>query len=340
MGNLRFPWGRLVLNAALLVVVVAGLLVPAWASAQDDTVHVVQQGENLFRLSLRYGTTVEAIREANGLVDDHSIYVGQRLIIPSSTEGSSTSASAATTGGAYIVQRGDTPIGIALRYGLSVWELTQANGLAGPYLIYAGQRLVIPGAGGTVPEPVLATSDTYIVQGGDTLTQIALRYHTTAFAIAQRNGLVDPSAIHVGQVLTVPRLGSEHSGASSGQKRILIDLEEQHLYAFAGEELVYSFVCSSGRAPYYTRRGDFQVQSKIPNAYGATWDIWMPHWLGIYWAGSTENGIHALPIMSNGQTLWEGYLGSPVSYGCIVLATDDAAKLYSWAEIGTGVSIH
>jgi lipoprotein-anchoring transpeptidase ErfK/SrfK len=144
----------------------------------------------------------------------------------------------------------------------------------------------------------------------------------------------------VGQVLTVPRLGSGPSGASSGEKRIVIDLTEQHLYAFAGEDLVYSFVCSSGRAPYYTRSGEFQVQSKIPNAYGATWDIWMPHWLGIYWAGSTENGIHALPIMSDGQTLWAGYLGSPVSYGCIVLGTDDAAQLYSWAEIGTPVSIH
>jgi len=307
--------------------------------AQAGTVHVVQQGENLFRLSLRYGTTVEAIREANGLTDDDSIYVGQRLVIPVSTELPSTRGSAATTGGAYVVQCGDTLIGIALRYGLSAWELMHANGLSGPHLIHAGQRLVIPGAGGTVPEPVLATSDTYVVQAGDTLTQIARRYHSTAFSLAQRNGLVDPSSIHVGQVLTVPRLGSEQSGASSGQKRILIDLAEQHLYAFAGEELVYSFVCSSGRAPYYTRRGDFQVQSKIPNAYGATWDIWMPHWLGIYWAGSTENGIHALPIMSNGQTLWEGYLGSPVSYGCIVLATEDAAKLYGWAEIGTGVSI-
>jgi LysM repeat protein len=339
MGRLPFAEGRLVLNATLVVAVVAGLLVPGLALAQEGTVHVVQQGENLFRLSLRYGTTVAAIREANGLANEDSIYVGQRLVIPASTGVSSTRGSAATTGGAYVVQRGDTLIGIALRYGLSAWELIHANGLSGPHLIYAGQRLVIPGAGGTVPEPVLATSDTYVVQAGDTLTQIARRYHTTAFALAQRNGLVDPSSIHVGQVLIVPRLGSEQSGASSGQKRILIDLAEQHLYAFAGEELVYSFVCSSGRAPYYTRSGDFQVQSKIPNAYGATWDIWMPHWLGIYWAGSTENGIHALPIMSNGQTLWEGYLGSPVSYGCIVLATADAEKLYSWADIGTGVSI-
>ena len=58
----------------------------------------------------------------------------------------------------------------------------------------------------------------------------------------------------------------------------------------------------------------------------------MPYWLGIYWAGGSENGIHALPII-NGQTLWEGYLGSPISYGCVVLSAADAERLYNWAEV-------
>jgi len=45
------------------------------------TSHVVQRGENLFRIALRYGTTVEAIMAANGLTN-HNIYVGQQLRIP------------------------------------------------------------------------------------------------------------------------------------------------------------------------------------------------------------------------------------------------------------------
>jgi len=45
------------------------------------TIHVVQRGENLFRIALRYGTTVEAIMAANGLTN-HNIYVGQQLRIP------------------------------------------------------------------------------------------------------------------------------------------------------------------------------------------------------------------------------------------------------------------
>jgi len=43
--------------------------------------HVVQQGDNLFRIALKYGTTVAAIRAANGLTST-TIYVGQVLIIP------------------------------------------------------------------------------------------------------------------------------------------------------------------------------------------------------------------------------------------------------------------
>lgn len=123
-----------------------------------------------------------------------------------------------------------------------------------------------------------------------------------------------------------------------GSKYILVDISDQHMYVYEGDVLLYSFVASTGIGNS-TRIGSFQVQSKIPNAYGSTWNIWMPNWLGIYWSQGLENGIHALPILSNGATLWAGYLGRPVSYGCVVLDTYDAQVLYDWAEIGTPVEI-
>src|SRR5437870_4802081 len=51
----------------------------------DATIHVVQRGENLFRIAIRYGTTVDAITSANGLGDPTQIQVGQRLLIPGGT---------------------------------------------------------------------------------------------------------------------------------------------------------------------------------------------------------------------------------------------------------------
>jgi hypothetical protein len=130
----------------------------------------------------------------------------------------------------------------------------------------------------------------------------------------------------------------DSSPAYSGSKYIQVDISEQHMYVYDGENLVYSFIASTGIGNS-TRVGTFSVLNKIPNAYGATWNIWMPNWLGIYWSSGLQNGIHALPILPNGATLWAGYLGTPVSYGCIVLDTYDAQVLYDWADIGMPVEI-
>jgi len=124
----------------------------------------------------------------------------------------------------------------------------------------------------------------------------------------------------------------------NGGKFILVDISDQHLYAYENDQLVFSFVASTGMNNA-TATGQFHVLSKIPNAYGSTWNIWMPNWLGIYYAGGLENGIHALPILPNGLQLWEGFLGYPVSYGCVVLGAYESQLLYGWAEIGVPVEI-
>jgi hypothetical protein len=65
----------------------------------------------------------------------------------------------------------------------------------------------------------------------------------------------------------------------------------------------------------------------------------MPYWLGIYWSGTLENGIHALPILSNGQILWDGFLGQRVSFGCVILSNQDAKTIYEWVDVGTPIII-
>ncbi|MCS7286069.1 MAG: L,D-transpeptidase family protein [Anaerolineae bacterium] len=126
---------------------------------------------------------------------------------------------------------------------------------------------------------------------------------------------------------------------SKTHKRIEVIISQQKLYAWEGNRLVYKFVCSTGAPSSPTKTGTFSVISKIPMAYSYRWRLKMPYWLGIYRVGDLENGIHALPILPNGQTLWAGYLGRPVSFGCIVLGTEEARLLYDWAEIGTPVEI-
>jgi len=131
---------------------------------------------------------------------------------------------------------------------------------------------------------------------------------------------------------------SQPVASDGGSQYILVDISEQHMYVYEGDVLIYSFVASTG-IENSTRIGTFAVQTKLPNAYASTWNLWMPNWLGIYYSHGLENGIHALPILSNGATLWAGFLGRPVSYGCVVLGTYEAQILYDWAEVGTPVEI-
>ncbi len=102
-------------------------------------------------------------------------------------------APVATLGGqTYTVVAGDTIDSISRQFGVPVDVLIQANNLASPYQLHAGQQLVVP------------TSGSYVVQPGDTLYRIAIKHSTTVAAIAQINKISPPYRILVGQHLTLP----------------------------------------------------------------------------------------------------------------------------------------
>lgn len=114
---------------------------PAPPTEGGPTVHIVQPGETLFSIAQQYGTTVNAIAQANQITNPWFIYVGQELIIPSGGGDMGPPAGPGTT---YVVQPGDTLYSIAVQYGTTVEALTVANNLSSPNFIYVGQRLVIP----------------------------------------------------------------------------------------------------------------------------------------------------------------------------------------------------
>ncbi len=331
-------------NRRLVVVTVVALMAialgvqPAHAQGQ---VHTVQRGETLSSIAARYGTTPQAIIQANGLSNPNLIYVGQRLIIPTGGGGGTVAA-----GGTYTVRRGDTLSSIAARHGTTVGAIMRANGLANANYIYAGQRLVIAGADGRGSSgggggQTSGAGQVYTVRPGDTLASIAYRYGTSAWAIASANGLANPNYIYPGQRLRIPAGGggAPAPAAPGGGQRIVIDLSDQRMVVYQGGQVLWNWVVSTGRPGQETAVGHYKVLNKIPNAYAYTWGLQMPYWLGIYWAGSLQNGIHALPIQANGQRLWEGYLGQRVSFGCIILSTQNAATLYNWATVGTPVDV-
>jgi LysM repeat protein len=116
----------------------------------------------------------------------------------------------------YTVAWGDTLSSIAQRYGTTVMAVVQANQVADPDLIYVGQRLVIPEATSSPP----VDSGIHVVERGDTLSAIAMSYHTTVDQLVRMNAITNPNLIYVGQRLAIPQGSSVTPDGNSTSYRV------------------------------------------------------------------------------------------------------------------------
>src|SRR5450759_1121870 len=144
MRGIRFRCG------AVALVLVSILLLTGMAAADSGARYIVRSGDSLGSIAQAYGVSISSIMQANGLTDPDFVWAGQTLIIPGASGGSGGAASgagssSAGSGGVYVVHLGDTLGDIAAGHGVSVAALIRANALDNPDMLYAGQRLVIPG---------------------------------------------------------------------------------------------------------------------------------------------------------------------------------------------------
>jgi LysM repeat protein len=135
-------------------------------------VHTVRAGESVFIIANLYGSSVPAIITANGLNENALIFVGQQLVIPVPVPPAGTST--APTEAAPTATTAATTV---------------------PEATPTSTSTITPS-----PE----AGNVYIVQRGETLSQIARRFNTTVATLAQLNGIVNVNSILVGQRLTLP----------------------------------------------------------------------------------------------------------------------------------------
>jgi LysM repeat protein len=136
-------------------------------------VHTVRRGDTVAELAVLYGSTVQAITSANGLNENALIFVGQGLIVPVRLAAPATALPTATT---QVIVVTATPV---------------------------------PGQPPATTAPPPATGTTiYVVQPGDTLRRIAIRFNTTIATLAQLNGITNINYIQVGQRLQIPAPGA------------------------------------------------------------------------------------------------------------------------------------
>lgn len=106
----------------------------------------VRSGESLWVLAQRYNTTVKTLRSLNALTSTEKLKAGQVIRVPAPTRIETPVPESALAGGqrSHLVRRGDTLIGIAGQYGVSISALREANSMIRDDLIKAGTRLAIP----------------------------------------------------------------------------------------------------------------------------------------------------------------------------------------------------
>jgi murein DD-endopeptidase MepM/ murein hydrolase activator NlpD len=97
----------------------------------------------------------------------------------------------------HVVEAGETLRGIANRAGVPLVVIAEANGLAEPYAIRSGQKLVIP------------RQRTHVVARGETGFGIAYEYGVPFAQIALANNLDDKGTVRIGQRLIIPALMPE-----------------------------------------------------------------------------------------------------------------------------------
>jgi LysM repeat protein len=215
--------------ALLLAGLLAVLGAPA-ARAQAPRTHTVQQWETLYRISLKYGLSVEELRRLNRLAGTQ-IEVGQVLLVqpgeaarreepapaalpvPADTSGAAVGADEGAHA-TYLVGPGETFYSLAARGGTKA-SLLHALNQEAPAVLEPGQAIRVPASAVALlaSGPVPSGGTAYRVRRGDTVASIA-RHFGVGVALLRLANSLRTTEIRPGQVLRIPGAGGAETSAA------------------------------------------------------------------------------------------------------------------------------
>jgi lipoprotein-anchoring transpeptidase ErfK/SrfK len=181
----------------------------------------------------------------------------------------------------------------------------------------------------------------HVVQTGETLASIGRDYGVPYPWIQQTNPDLG-EGLFAGQIITVPSPDDLLPLPIVAEKRIVVSIAQQRVWVYENGDLKWDWLASTGIDESPTAPGIFQIQSHEPDAYAGNWDLWMPNFMGVYQPvpnANFMNGFHGFPTRNGSSLLWTGDLGHKVTYGCILVSSENATTLYDWAEDGVVVEI-
>ena len=209
------------LTAALTALVIlaglfGGMAQPAFAQGSGTT-YVVQPGDNLYRIGLKFGLSVDAIAKANGIVNPNFVYVGQKLVIPTGAAVATATSAVPTVPGLPTPTTVGTVVATTAVTGTVDAGIipTATNTLPPPTNTPTAAPTVVTTVTATATTVVTTNPATYTVQVGDNLYRISLKFKTSMQALMQLNNIANPNLIYVGQVLTLPGGSTGTTGGST-----------------------------------------------------------------------------------------------------------------------------
>lgn len=166
----------------------------------DGPVYIVQAGDTLWGISVRFGVPMDALAKANGMTDGSQLAEGARLVIPG-LEGIQGVLVTET------VPFGETLRSLSRRYNVPENLLARLNHLASPSGLFAGYNLVVP------QESSSETSfDRDTLAPGQSLLELAVLKNSNPWAFVTMNHLDGAWEALPGDVLLLPGDGQVGPG--------------------------------------------------------------------------------------------------------------------------------
>jgi murein DD-endopeptidase MepM/ murein hydrolase activator NlpD len=182
--------------AKLLIVLllIAGLLSqPALAqtTSSDQARYIVQTGDTLYSIALRFGISLTALTDANGITDPNQLFPGQELVIPG-LEGVTGLLTTETLG------FGDSLSGMASRTNIPYETLVRINRITSPAEVYAGMNIILPQIDGEI-----TLNKQIAIRSGQTLLEASILQDSSPWTISLLNNLTSLAKILPGDRLFI-----------------------------------------------------------------------------------------------------------------------------------------
>jgi len=233
MADRKYDPLNLFIKFGLLFLILATptIQTSAYPLTQDDRpVYIVQQGDSLNSIALRFGVSPEDIQLANGISDPNSLDLNQRLIIPG-LEGISGLLSSE------VLPYGISLIGLSRQYRIQQQDLIYLNRVSSPSEAIAGVIFIIP-----VDETQSPLTPMEPTAKGETALDLAIKGNRSPWEIVENNQLSGTWDIISGETLY---FSSEETETSVSILPTVSEIQFNNLPIIQGETLEIELVSSS-----------------------------------------------------------------------------------------------